>query len=129
MSCRVEVIDANESVQAAAERMRVLDVGSLPVTDAGRVVGIVTDRDLVVRVLARGAVASAPVRTAMTAEVKICLADEDVTTAAATMARAGVRRLLVVDRDLQPVGLLSIDDLALHGCAPDLLASVLAHPA
>ena len=126
MSHRLESVDGSDSVQAAAERMRVLDVGCLPVFESGRMIGIVTDRDLVVRALARGVGASLPVRNVMSREVVTCFAEEDVRTAAGAMARDCVRRLVVIDRDQQPVGILSADDLALQGCDPDIVASVLA---
>jgi CBS domain-containing protein len=126
MSHRIESVDANDTVQAAAERMRALDVGSLPVFALGRLIGMITDRDLVVRALARGCGPSTPVRGVMTPDVVTCLADDDVAEAAATMARHAVRRLVVLDRGLQAVGMLSVDDLALQGCAPEILASVFA---
>ena len=124
MSHHLEGVDGGDSVRTAAERMTMLEVGSLPVFEGGRVVGMVTDRDLVVRVLARGLDASTPVRTAMTHGIVVCFADEDVSVAASTMASERVRRLIVVDRELQPVGMLSVDDLALHGCDPELVAEV-----
>ena len=124
MSHRLEGVDGGDSVRTAADRMAALDIGSLPVFEGGRAVGMLTDRDLVVRVLARGLDGATPVRAAMTRGIVICFADEDVGAAAATMARERVRRLVVVDRELQPVGMLSVDDLALHGCAAELVAEV-----
>ncbi len=126
MSHRLEGVDGEDSVRAAAERMRALDIGCLPVFEGGRIVGVVTDRDLVVRALARGVGPTAAVRTVMSRGVVTCFAEEDVCAAASTMARDCVRRLIVVDRDLQPVGILSADDLALQGCDPALVASILA---
>ncbi len=127
MSHHVEGVDAGDSVRAAAERMRALDVGSLAVFEGGHLVGFVTDRDLVVRAIARGLDPSSPVRGAMSHGVVTCFAEEDLQLAAGTMAREGVRRLVVVDRDLQPIGVLSVDDLAMRGCDPGLLAEVFAH--
>ncbi len=124
MSHRLEGIDGGDSVRTAAERMSALAVGSLPVFEGGRAVGMLTDRDLVVRVLARGLDGATPVRAAMTPGIVVCFADEDIGVAAGTMAREHVRRVIVVDRDLQPVGMLSVDDLALHGCDPALVAEV-----
>ena len=122
MSHRLEGIDGGDSVRTAAERMSTLAVGSLPVFESGRAVGMVTDRDLVVRVLARGLDGATPVRAVMTHGIVVCFADEDIGAAASTMARERVRRLIVVDRELQPIGMLSVDDLALHGCNPELVA-------
>jgi len=124
MSHHVEGVDGGDSVRVAAERMAALDVGSLPVFESERAVGMVTDRDLVVRVLARGLDGTTPVRAAMTRGIVVCFADEDVSIAADTMAREHVRRIIVVDRDLLPIGILSLDDLALHGCDPALVAEV-----
>ncbi|HSN32547.1 MAG TPA: CBS domain-containing protein [Ideonella sp.] len=124
MAHRLEGVDGGDSARTAAERMAALGVGSLPVFEAGRAVGMVTDRDLVVRVLARGLDGATPVRQAMTRGIVICFADDDVRQAAATMARERVRRLIVVDRELQAIGMLSVDDLALHGCDPELVADV-----
>lgn len=124
MSHRLEGVDGGDSVRTAAERMTTLGVGSLAVFESGRAVGMLTDRDLVVRVLARGLDGTTPVRAAMTHGIVVCFADEEVDVAASTMAREQVRRLIVVDRELQPVGMLSVDDLALHGCDPALVAEV-----
>ncbi|HEX6837498.1 MAG TPA: CBS domain-containing protein [Polyangia bacterium] len=124
MSHRLEGVEGGDSVRTAAERMTTLEVGALPVFEGGRVVGMVTDRDLVVRVLARGLDGATPVHVAMTHGIVVCFADEDVSVAASTMARERVRRLIVVDRELSPVGVLSVDDLALHGCDPGLVAEV-----
>lgn len=126
MSHRLERVDADAPVQAAAERMRALDVGALPVEFKGRLVGVVTDRDVAVRVVARGRPPSTPVREVMTPDVITCFADEDVADAARLMAAQSVRRLVVLDRELSAVGILSIDDLALQGLAPELVADVLA---
>ncbi|MGZ3425334.1 MAG: CBS domain-containing protein, partial [Polyangia bacterium] len=73
--------------------------------------------------------ASAPGRVAMSGGVVTCFDEEDVRAAALTMARQSVRRVLVVDRDQQPVGILSVDDLALRGCDPDIVASIFARVA
>jgi CBS domain-containing protein len=126
MAHRPEVADADESLQAAADRMRSTTVGLLPVTSCGRLVGVVTDRDLAVRGLARNRDArSTPVRVVMTPEVISCLPDEDLSGAVALMARHGVRRLVVIDHDGQLAGVLSIDDLALAGVESALLRAVL----
>jgi CBS domain-containing protein len=129
MSHRIEGIDAEESVRRAAERMRALEVGLLVVFQGGRIVGIVTDRDLVVRALAAGLEPSAPVRLAMSGGVVTCFADEDVRAAATIMARDHIRRLLVLDRDLAPIGILSLDDLALRGCDPEIVVDIFAQAA
>jgi CBS domain-containing protein len=109
--------------------MRTLDVGALPVIAHGRLVGMVTDRDLALRVVARGRAETTPVREVMTPAVVICFADEPVGVAAERMALEAVRRLPVLDRDLGLVGVLSVDDLAMYGIDPALVARVLARSA
>jgi CBS domain-containing protein len=126
MSHRPETVDANDSLQDAAERMRALDVGALPVLALGRLVGMVTDRDIAVRGLARGHAVDAPVRAVMSPGCVTCMAEDDIRDAAMEMVRQSVRRLVVLDRDLQIAGILSVDDLALQGCDARLVAEVLA---
>jgi CBS domain-containing protein len=126
MSHRPETVDADDTLQMAAERMRVLDVGALPVVALGRLVGMITDRDIVVRGTARGHDGDTPVRVVMSPGAVTILAHDDVRDAVLQMARQSVRRLVVLDRELQIAGILSVDDLALQGCDPQLIAAVLA---
>jgi CBS domain-containing protein len=87
---------------------------------------MVTDRDLAVRGAARGLDARASqVREVMTKGPITCLPGEPVEAAVALMRRHGIRRLVVVDRALEPVGLLSIDDLALCPETRELAAELL----
>src|SRR5262245_30160118 len=109
----VETIEPGASVQRAAERMRDLDVGSIPVCDGDRLVGIVTDRDITVRATAAGADPSRyRVEQAMTPHVDYCLADDDVERALEVMQGKQVRRLPVLDQDHRLVGTVAIADLA-----------------
>ena len=98
------------TVAAAAELMAREGVGSLIVTDHGHLVGIVTDRDLVVRALARAFPADARVDSVMSMNVVAVDADADVSDAMAAFGHHAVRRLPVV-RGADVVGLLSLDDL------------------
>jgi CBS domain-containing protein len=108
----VETIDPGASVRQAAERMRDLEVGSLPVCDGDRLVGIITDRDITVRATATGADPdSCRVDQAMTARVDCCLADDDVERALRVMQEKQVRRLPVLDQDHRLVGTVALGDL------------------
>jgi len=105
------------TVRAAAQQMRDHQVGALPVFHDNRSVGIVTDRDLVMRVIAapgfvRGMETS--VQEFMSPDVITCFEDQQVTEAAALMGQLQVRRLLVLDRSGAPVGVLSVGDIAEH---------------
>jgi len=109
----VETIEPGASVQRAAERMRDLDIGSIPVCDGDRLVGIVTDRDITVRATAAGADPSrCRVDQTMTAHVDYCLAEDDVERALEIMRGKQVRRLPVLDEDHRLVGTVAIADLA-----------------
>jgi CBS domain-containing protein len=109
----VEVIEPGASVQQAAERMRDLDVGSIPVCDGDRLVGIITDRDITIRATAAGAdPGSYRVDQAMTPKVDCCLADDDVEHAARVMQEKRIRRLPILDREHRLVGTVALGDLA-----------------
>lgn len=114
--CRREVVTvpASASARDAAAAMRNQHVGALVVTDPampGRVVGVVTDRDLVVDLLALGHSADQPVGPLCRSEPVAVPAAASVAEAVQAMRRAGVRRLLVRDGHDAVVGLLSSDDL------------------
>lgn len=114
-SAAVETIDADATARDAAGRMRERHCGLLVVTsrNARRTpIGVVTDRDLVLKVMAPGLAPEAvPVLDAMTREVACCGAGDDLFTAARTMHRHGVRRLPVTGPDGEVVGLVSADDI------------------
>lgn len=102
-------IDVAETIAAAARRLADHGVGALVVVDGDRPVGIVTDRDLVVRVLARGASADGRVDGVMSMGVVALDADDDVEELYAVFGRHAIRRVPVVDHD-QVVGMISLDD-------------------
>jgi len=94
--------------------MRDGDVGSLPVVDGGRLVGIVTDRDIVVRAIADGKDASAPVSEAMTTEIFSVRPDDFVFEAIRMMGDKQVRRIPVVGESGELAGIIAIADIALE---------------
>ena len=102
------------SCREAAEVMAHYDVGALLVVDAGVLLGIVTDRDLAVRALAIGLEPATPVRQVMTVGPLTVQGGSELAEAEELMARAGVRRLPVLE-DGEVAGLLSLDDLIGHG--------------
>ena len=113
MTRDVRAIHVNESLEAAAAGMALLDVGPLPVHDGEKLVGVLTDRDIVVRAVARG---MDPIQTrvgqVMTPAVVHCYEDQDVHEAARLMEEHQVRRLIVLDRNERLVGIVSLGDLA-----------------
>lgn len=113
MSPDYAVISSDATLQEAAQLMRDQDIGMLPVTDAGQVVGTLTDRDLAMHAVAAGADPLATtVADAMTAGALRCFADEDVQAAAELMKSKKVRRLVVLDTEERIAGVVSVDDIA-----------------
>jgi CBS domain-containing protein len=116
MASSPEVLAPTESVQSAAQRMKSLDLGSMPVCEDGRLVGALTDRDMVLRVTAEGRdPARTAVREVMSRDVACVAESQDAAQAAELMRRAQVRRLPVVDRHRRVVGIVSLGDFARAG--------------
>ena len=114
MTRNVECVRPDDSLQAAARKMRDLDVGPLPVCgDNDKLAGMITDRDITVRAVAEGwNPAEHRVREAMTDQVIYCQDDQDVEEASRMMQERQVRRLMVLNRDKRLVGIVSLGDLA-----------------
>lgn len=113
MTRSIATVQREETLQAAAKRMREMDVGSLPVLDGKAVVGMVTDRDITVRGVAEGMVAQeSRVADVMTADVICCHDDDSVEEVMADMGDAQVRRLPVLDANNEVVGVVALGDLA-----------------
>jgi CBS domain-containing protein len=108
--------EPRDRITRAAEIMKREDVGAVPVVESQasqRLVGIVTDRDIVVRVLAAGGnVQDALVRDAMTGTPAYCREDEDVRHAVGYMAERQVRRMPIVDAEGRLRGIISQADVA-----------------
>ena len=116
MTADVTSVGPHTTLQQAAQKMRDLDVGSLPICDGDRLVGIVTDRDIAIRAVADGVDPSqCMVSEIMSEGVEYCFADDDVEEAAEHMRRKQIRRLLVLNRDKQLAGILALGDIAVTG--------------
>ena len=111
MTPNPRTVSPDDTIQQAARIMQAEDTGAVPVVEGGRVLAVVTDRDIVVRVVAEGGSATSPVREVATKNV-IC-ATPDMTTREASdlMSENQIRRLPVVEGD-RLVGIVSIGDLA-----------------
>jgi CBS domain-containing protein len=113
MTCDVLGIDASQTVRSAARQMAENEVGCLVVGDGGALVGIVTDRDVVVRAVAAGVDLDKTLITEiMTRGVFSCLSDAPLWDAAQLMETHGVRRLVAIDRTGAVEGIVSNNDLA-----------------
>ena len=93
MTRDVRVANPDQSIREAAQMMLDLDAGALPVGAEDRLIGMITDRDIAIRGVARGRTPDTPVRDVMTADVKYCFEDEEIENVARNMADIQVRRL------------------------------------
>jgi len=126
MTRGVECTYPDATLQEAAAKMKMLDVGSLPVCDHDRLIGIVTDRDITVRATAEGeAPLAICIRDIMTPEVIYCFEDALVEDAALLMQQKQVRRLVVLNRDKRLAGVVSLGDLAVETGDEQLAGSTL----
>jgi CBS domain-containing protein len=114
MTSSVRTATPETPLREVAAMMRDGDVGSLPVVDGGRLVGIVTDRDIVVRAIADGNDSSAPVSEAMTTEIFSVRPDDFVFEAIRLMGDKQVRRIPVVGESGELAGIIAIADIALE---------------
>jgi CBS domain-containing protein len=120
MTGGAEVISPHAPAIEAAAKMRELDVGALPVCDGERLEGLLTDRDIAVRLVAEGLDASmTKVNDIMTPGATYCFDDQTLEEAATVMEAHQIRRLPILDRNNRLVGMLSLGDLALRAHASE----------
>ena len=112
MTRAVRVANPEQSIREVAKIMAEIDAGAVPVGENDRLVGMITDRDIAIRAVAKGRGPHTPVREVMSKEVKYCYEDEDLEHVAFNMGDIQVRRLPVVDRDKRLVGIVSLGDVA-----------------
>jgi CBS domain-containing protein len=111
MTGDVRLAAPDRTIREAAEMMVNQDIGALPVGENNRLVGMITDRDIAVRAVARGLGPDAKIREVMSREVMYCFDDEELDQAAQNMGGIKVRRLPVLNRDKRLVGIISVSDL------------------
>ncbi|MGE5268017.1 MAG: CBS domain-containing protein [Deltaproteobacteria bacterium] len=126
MHQKVEWAQPTETVQDLARRMRDCDIGSIPVGENDRLIGMVTDRDIAVRAVANGRDTSKlTARDVMTNGIVYCRDDEDLEDAIRIMEQRQIRRLPVIDDKRRMVGMLSLGDVS-HSASRQLTGEVLA---
>jgi len=126
MTAKIEDIPADATLMQAAKKMKLLDIGAIPVTENDRLVGIITDRDIAVRAVADGRdPKTVPVREAMSRDICFCYEDQSVESAAKLMEEKQIRRLPVFDRSERAIGMVSLGDLAVRNRNEQLSAEVL----
>ena len=127
MTREVQTVRPDTTAQEAASFMLREDAGSMPVSEGDRLVGMITDRDIAVRGVAKGFGPDTPVRDLMTDEIICIRADDDVEEAATKMGEAQVRRLPVSDENERLCGIVSLGDIARETedeCAEEALEGV-----
>ena len=114
MTRDVETISPQETVQRAAQMMDELNVGAIPVLDSGKLVGMITDRDITVRSVAAGQAPNATrVGDVMSIDVRTCTTRQTVDEVLGQMGDVQIRRVPVIDEDSQQVvGIVSLGDMA-----------------
>lgn len=111
MTQDVQVISPDDTIERAAQIMGSIDAGVLPVGQGDRLVGMITDRDIAIRGVAEGCGPDARVGEVMSQEVLYCYDDDDTDAVLGNMSQVQVRRMPVVNRDKQLVGIVSLGDL------------------
>lgn len=116
MSRGVRTIAPHETIAQAARAMEELDIGAIPVCDGQRLVGMVSDRDIVLRAVAHNRPADqTSLSEVMSPDVCWCFDDDTIDAATQKMQEAQIRRIPVVDHDKALVGMLSLGDLSVRG--------------
>lgn len=112
MTNDVRTVTPDQSVREAASFMLRADAGSIPVCEGGKVIGMITDRDIAVRGIAEGRGPDTPVRELMTDHIICANSEDNVDEIAQRMSKEQVRRLPVLDAEQRLVGIVSLGDLA-----------------
>ena len=112
MTREVQTIRPEQTAREAAAFMLSADAGSIPVTEDERLIGMITDRDIAVRGVAKGHGPDTPVRDLMTSGIVCVNIDDDLGAVASKMSEAQVRRLPVVDEQQRLCGIVSLGDLS-----------------
>ena len=126
MTPNPRTVSLQDSIQNAARIMRDEDTGIVPVVDNGKPVGVITDRDIVVRAVAEGGQLNRPVRDIVTNELVAATPDMSVSEATELMSAHQVRRLPVVENN-RLVGIVSIGDIAVKEGKDSRVGDALQH--
>jgi IMP dehydrogenase len=114
MTRDVHLTTPDQSIFDAARLMAQFDVGALPVEDHDKLIGMITDRDIAVRAVARGKSHDTKVREVMSSDLKYCFEDEEMSHVADNIGDIQVHRLPVVNRKKRLVGIVALADIANH---------------
>ena len=113
MTAQVVTATPRSTIAEVARTMAKIETGAVPVTDDGKVVGLITDRDIVIRVVAEGLGLDTPVADVMSEGVQTCREDDNVADATTKMGAKQIRRLVVLNEQGRMAGILSLGDIAI----------------
>ncbi|CAN7584355.1 CBS domain-containing protein [Phenylobacterium sp. LjRoot219] len=113
MTAQVTTATPRTTIKDVARTMAEVESGAVPIVDDGKVVGLVTDRDIVLRVVAEGKGLETPVSEVMTEGVETCREDDNVADATGKMSSKQIRRLVVLNESGKLAGILSLGDVAI----------------
>jgi CBS domain-containing protein len=120
----VECLSPDTAVNKVAKRMKELDVGAIPITKDGKLVGMITDRDITIRCVAQSEdMEKVKAKDVMTQGVVYCRDNEDVEDAVRIMEGKQIRRLPVLDETMKMVGMVSLGDIS-HALPRDITGEV-----
>lgn len=126
MSKDVRVIGADQTIQEAAVLMREGNYGMMPVGENDRMIGAISDRDIVVRAIAHGKGASTKVRDVMSPGIFWTYEEDSIDKAAEIMSKHQIRRLPIVDADKRLVGIVALGDFTVERSDIDVAADALS---
>jgi len=124
----VQLATPETTIKEAAQKMRDGDFGALPVGENDRLIGMVTDRDIVIRAIADGKdPSSTPVKECMTKQVLYCYEDQTLEEVAENLGNNQIRRVPVLSREKRLVGILALGDIAISSVSPKKVEETLSH--
>ena len=127
MSTDVDAIEPQSTIQEAAWKMKNRDIGSLPVLEGGKPLGMVTDRDIAIRAVAEGRdPVVARVAEVMSRQVVFCYEDQETSEVARLMSQHQIRRIPVLNHREELVGIVSLGDLAVDSMSQTSAAKALS---
>jgi CBS domain-containing protein len=112
MTTDVKTLSPDQSIREAASLMADIDSGALLINEGDRLVGMVTDRDIAIRAVAKGLDCDTPIREVMSNTIRYCFDDESVQDVAQNMAENEMRRMPVLNREKRLVGVVSLGNIA-----------------
>lgn len=113
MSSKPDFLAPSTTLKQAANEMLKRDIGFIPIGENDRLIGVITDRDIAIRAIAKGIDPNkTTLKDVMTKKVLYCFEDEDIKDASKKMAEQHIRRLIVLNRDKRMTGIVSLGDIA-----------------